>query len=69
MCAGEQTGSHKSCLPCKNGENYQVYPVPLTNNSINQSTESTGGSIVSECRLGKWSEQNLRLFHLTPNFL
>ena len=31
QCAGKQTGSHKSCLPCKNWQKiYQVYPVSLT---------------------------------------
>ena len=31
---GKQTGSHKSCLPCKTWQKiYQVYPVSLTSNS------------------------------------
>ena len=29
LCVGKQTGSHKSCLPCKSGKNiYQVCLVP-----------------------------------------
>ena len=31
----------------------------------NQSTDSTGGSTVSECRSSKWSWTGTRLFHLT----
>ena len=36
----------------------------------NQNTDSTVGSIFfSECRLGKWSWTETRLFHFTLNFL
>ena len=35
----------------------------------NQSTDSTYGSIVSECRLGKWSWTGTWLFHLILNLL
>ena len=35
----------------------------------NQSTDSTGGSIVSECRLEMVLNRDLRLFHLTLNIL
>ena len=36
---------------------------------LNQSTDSTGGSIASECRLENWSKKRgLRLFRLNLNF-
>ena len=34
-----------------------------------KSTDNTGGSIVSECRLEICSERDVRLFHLILNFL
>ena len=36
---------------------------------MNQSTDSTSGSIVSECRLGKWAWMRTRPFPSTLNFL
>ena len=38
-----------------NLELYKYLMFVCVDTSLNQSTDSTDGSIVSECRLGKWS--------------
>ena len=40
-----------------------------SNNGCNQSTDSTGGSTVSECMLENSPERGLRLFRLTLKYL